>query len=96
MQAQYRAGKGLSSDEVSAIRGGTGGGVDAVGISLVDPVNPYTQADRASKYGVLFVLLQLEDVALLVGSVFVFLVLALVMFLTRRIDWSGARVPEPV
>jgi len=47
-------------------------------------------------YGVLFVLLQLEDVALLVGSVFVFLVLALVMFLTRRIDWSGARVPEPV
>jgi len=47
-------------------------------------------------YGVLFVLLQLEDVALLVGSVFVFLMLALVMFLTRRIDWSGARVPEPV
>ena len=44
----------------------------------------------------LFVLLQLEDVALLVGSVFVFLMLALVMFLTRRIDWSGARVPEPV
>ncbi len=47
-------------------------------------------------YGVLFVLLQLEDVALLVGSVFVFLMLALVMYLTRRIDWSGARVPEPV
>jgi inner membrane protein len=47
-------------------------------------------------YGVLFVLLRLEDVALLVGSVFVFVMLALVMFLTRRIDWSGARVPEPV
>jgi inner membrane protein len=47
-------------------------------------------------YGVLFVLLQLEDVALLVGSVFVFLMLALVMYLTRRIDWSGAGVPEPV
>lgn len=47
-------------------------------------------------YGVLFVLLQLEDVALLVGSIFVFLMLALVMFLTRRIDWSGARVLEPV
>jgi inner membrane protein len=47
-------------------------------------------------YGVLFVLLQLEDVALLVGSVFVFLMLALVMFLTRRIDWSGARIAEPV
>ena len=47
-------------------------------------------------YGVLFVLLQLEDVALLVGSVFVFLMLALVMYLTRQIDWSGARVAEPV
>jgi inner membrane protein len=50
----------------------------------------------AALYGVLYVLLQLEDVALLVGSVFVFAMLALVMFLTRRIDWSGTRVPEPV
>jgi inner membrane protein len=47
-------------------------------------------------YGVLYVLLQLEDVALLIGSIFVFVMLALVMFLTRRIDWSGGRVPEPV
>lgn len=30
---------------------------DAVGVALIDPVNPYLQADRASKYGVLFVLL---------------------------------------
>lgn len=30
---------------------------DAVSVSLVDPVNPYVQADRASKYGLLFVLL---------------------------------------
>ena len=33
------------------------GAVDAVGVSLVDPVNVYVQADRASKYGLLFVLL---------------------------------------
>lgn len=32
-------------------------GVDVAGLSLVDPVNIYTQADRASKYGLLFVLL---------------------------------------
>lgn len=31
--------------------------LDAMGVSLVDPVNPYLQADRASKYGLLFVLL---------------------------------------
>jgi inner membrane protein len=49
-------------------------------------------------YGLLYVLLVLEDLALLVGSVFVFAVLAAVMFLTRRIDWGGwgARAAEPV
>ena len=29
----------------------------AVSVALIDPVNPYLQADRASKYGLLFVLL---------------------------------------
>jgi inner membrane protein len=32
-------------------------GLDAIGVSLVEPVNIYTQADRASKYGILFVVL---------------------------------------
>ena len=32
-------------------------GLDAAGISLVEPVNVYSQADRATKYGVLFVVL---------------------------------------
>ena len=30
---------------------------DAVSVSLLDPVSPYVQSDRATKYGVLFVLL---------------------------------------
>ncbi|HRN62308.1 MAG TPA: cell envelope integrity protein CreD [Luteimonas sp.] len=30
---------------------------DAVSVSLIDPVNPYLQAERATKYGLLFVLL---------------------------------------
>ena len=34
-----------------------GGGVDALGVVLADPVDAYTQADRATKYGLLFVLL---------------------------------------
>jgi inner membrane protein len=42
-------------------------------------------------YGVLFVLLRLEDLALLVGAVVVFLSLAAVMYATRRVDWYGAR-----
>lgn len=56
-QGQYRAGAGLSSASVGDIRHGADAGMDAIGISLVDPVNTYSQADRASKYGLLFVLL---------------------------------------
>jgi len=43
-------------------------------------------------YGVLYILLSLEDMSLLVGSVMLFVALAAVMYLTRNIDW-GAR-PE--
>lgn len=38
-------------------------------------------------YAYIYVILQLEDFALLVGSLGVFFVLALVMFLSRKIDW---------
>ncbi|HEV8695996.1 MAG TPA: cell envelope integrity protein CreD, partial [Lysobacter sp.] len=65
-QAQFLSGKTLpsmaeamlmsryGSDNAAAFRSD---GIDAVGIALVDPVNIYSQADRASKYGLLFVLL---------------------------------------
>lgn len=42
-------------------------------------------------YGYLYVLLQLEDYALLLGAVGLFATLALVMYVTRRIDWSAPR-----
>ncbi|OQA29255.1 MAG: Inner membrane protein CreD [Verrucomicrobia bacterium ADurb.Bin345] len=38
-------------------------------------------------YGYLYVLLQLEDYALLLGSIGLFVILGTVMFLTRRINW---------
>jgi inner membrane protein len=38
-------------------------------------------------YGLLFVLLQLEQTALVVGAIALFVVLALVMALTRKVDW---------
>lgn len=41
-------------------------------------------------YGYLYVLLQLEDWALLMGSAGLFLILALVMYTTRRVDWGAA------
>jgi inner membrane protein len=40
-------------------------------------------------YVSLFILLQLEDYALLLGSIIVFLVLGFVMYITRNIDWYG-------
>jgi inner membrane protein len=48
-------------------------------------------ASMSTLYALLFVLLSLEDLALLVGSVAGFLVLAGVMYLTRNIDWYGTR-----
>jgi inner membrane protein len=41
-----------------------GTGVDSVTVALVDPVDVYTQVDRASKYGILFVLLTFVGFAL--------------------------------
>ena len=41
----------------------------------------------AVMYGLLFVLLQLEQTALVVGSLALFAVLTIVMVATRKVDW---------
>lgn len=43
-------------------------------------------------YGYLYLLLRLEDYSLLAGAVGLFVMLALVMFLTRKIDWYTLRL----
>ena len=43
-------------------------------------------------YGFLYLLLRLEDYALLAGSVALFLILAFVMFITRGMDWYGMKL----
>ncbi len=53
----------------------------------------------AVMYGLLFVLLQLEQTALAVGSLALFAVLAIVMVATRKVDWYAfgkGDAPEPV
>ncbi|WP_425230713.1 cell envelope integrity protein CreD [Sphingomonas sp.] len=45
----------------------------------------------AGLYAVLYVLLSLEAFSLLIGSVLLFFALAGVMYVTRRLDWSGVR-----
>jgi inner membrane protein len=51
-------------------------------------------AALTSLYGFLYLLLRLEDYALLAGSVGLFIVLALVMFITRRMNWYEMKLGE--
>jgi len=46
-------------------------------------------------YGAMYVLMTLEDFALLAGSIVAFLVIAATMIATRRIDWYGRAAPQP-
>jgi len=39
----------------------------------------------------LYVVLTNEDYALLIGSIGVFAILAVIMYLTRRVDWYGTQ-----
>ncbi len=41
-------------------------------------------------YGLIYILMRLEDFALLVGAVASFGAIATVMYFTRKIDWYGA------
>ncbi len=41
-------------------------------------------------YGFIYILIQLQDGALLFGSIGLFLLLAIIMYYSRRIDWRGA------
>lgn len=47
-------------------------------------------ASLAALYGYIFVLIQLEDFALLFGSIGLFILLALIMYYSRSIDWYGS------
>jgi inner membrane protein len=42
----------------------------------------------AVQYGFVFTLIQLQDYALLMGSVGLFITLALVMYFSRKIKWN--------
>jgi inner membrane protein len=48
-------------------------------------------------YGFLYIILQLQDYALLLGSIGLFIILAIVMYITRKIDWFaiGKLTAEP-
>lgn len=43
----------------------------------------------ASLYGFIYIIIQLENYALLVGSIGLFIILAIIMFASRKIDWGN-------
>lgn len=45
-------------------------------------------------YGYLFTIIQLQDYALLAGSIFIFVVLCLVMYFSRKVDWYNLSTAE--
>lgn len=48
----------------------------------------------ATLYGLLYVIVQAEDFALLMGAVLVFAVLAILMLATRKVDWYNLAPPQ--
>ncbi len=46
-------------------------------------------------YSFIYVLIMLEDTALLVGSIGLFVILALAMYVSKSINWYGNEVPAP-
>jgi inner membrane protein len=45
-------------------------------------------------YGFIFVVIQLQDFALLMGSIGIFIILGLVMYFSRKIDWYNLNLAE--
>ena len=41
-------------------------------------------------YGFMYVILQLQDYSLLLGNIALFIILAAIMFFTRKINWFDA------
>ena len=68
----------ISLYSARALRGGRRAGLVAVGLPAI--------------YAFLFVILRLQDYSLLIGTAGLFVALALVMWVTRNIDWyAGER-----
>ncbi len=67
------------------------------GMALQSRVRGLTMlAVLSTLYGLLYLILKLEDYALLAGAMLGFAALTVVMFVTVRVDWSGRReMPAP-
>ena len=73
---------GLTSAYAGAVLGGKQRAIQAGGVF-------------ALTYGLLYSLMRMQDFALLLGAIASFLTIALIMYLTRDLDWYGAGKEDP-
>ena len=59
-------------------------------------VTPISVAVFGSVYGLLFVLMRIQDFALMVGALVCFTAIAATLYLTRNLDWYGTREDAPI
>ena len=74
------------------LAGGASGGVLAAFVGSVAGGRRWAMIAGgafAALYAMLYAVLGLEDLALLAGALFTFALLTIIMFATRRVDWSG-------
>jgi inner membrane protein len=56
----------------------------------------FIAASLTALYSFIYVIIQLENYALLAGSIGLFLILGAVMYFSRKIDWNNSNVQPPV
>ena len=49
----------------------------------------FIMASLAALYGFIYIIIQLENYALLVGSIGLFVILAIIMYVSRKVDWES-------
>lgn len=54
----------------------------------------FIAASLVALYGFIYVIIQLENYALLVGSIGLFTILAIVMYVSRKVEWSAAEIEK--
>jgi inner membrane protein len=81
----------------AAAAAGTAGLITAYGLAVLSAKKRALGlgAMLTGLYGYLFTLLQMEDFALLMGALGLFIILGAVMFLTRRLNLTGASAAPP-
>jgi inner membrane protein len=90
------------SEHIGFARAYIAGAAATIGLTSLYAISALASKSRAGVlclvlsllYGLLYIILNAEDYALLIGSTLLFVALAATMFVTRKIDWYRTADPE--